>query len=148
MKTIRIPEVRIRQIVLIALALLLCGTLVASVRPQTANATAGAAAPGYEVSAPNVIFGCTPISVGVFANRVHVRCNPAYTLPGGLTPTISWFAYPTSDSANASRFLSAFTTARALGTNLTLYLTPTDLSGANYGCANADCRVIWGADTN
>jgi hypothetical protein len=147
MKTVRISEVHIRQFVLIALALFLCVGVVASVRPQTASATAGAAAPSYEVSAPNATFSCSVFGVGVFNTRVHVRCSNGYILSGS-TPTIFWFAYPNSDSATASRFLSAFTTAKALNIPVVLYFNPTDLSGASFGCGNADCRVIWGAETN
>lgn len=96
--------------------------------------------------APNTLttFACTVMDVGVFIQRVHVRCTNAQTVGGN---TISWWAYPSSDSANASRFLSVFETAKATGSTVTLYYDGTDLSGSTFGCGNSDCRRIWGATT-
>ena len=87
-------------------------------------------------------FVCTPFDVGVFIQRVHVRCTVAANVGGNL---VSWWAYPTSDSAGASRFLSLFETAKATGTNITIYYDPADLTGSTFGCGNSDCRRIWGA---
>ena len=89
---------------------------------------------------------CTPNLV-VSANvRVVARCAAGYTIPGTST-TIVWFAYPTSDSGNASRMLSLFETAKATGSTITVYFDTNDLSGAAYGCLNADCRAIWAVTT-
>lgn len=87
-------------------------------------------------------FVCTPYDAGVWIQRVHVRCTQTVTIG---TDVISWWSYPTSDSAGASRFLSLFETAKATGTTLTLYYDPADLSGSAFGCGNTDCRRIWGA---
>jgi hypothetical protein len=88
---------------------------------------------------------CAPDLV-VSANvRVVAHCVTGYVIPS--TATIYWFAYPTSDSANASRMLSVFETAKATGSTVTFYFDTTDLSGAAYGCQANDCRAIWAATT-
>jgi hypothetical protein len=95
--------------------------------------------------AAEVTFTCHPDLV-VSANvRVVAHCASGYPISGG--PTIVWFAYPTSDSANASRMLSVFEVANATGATVTFYFDTNDLSGAAYGCLNADCRAIWAATT-
>lgn len=95
--------------------------------------------------AAGVNFTCSPDLV-VSANvRVVARCPSGYVIVGG--DTIYWFAYPTKDSANASRMLSIFETAKATGATVTFYFDTTDLSGAAYGCSNTDCRAIWAATT-
>ena len=76
--------------------------------------------------------------------RVVAHCASPYT-NGAIT--IYWFAYPTSDSGNASRMLSLFETAKATSSTVTFYFDTNDLSGAAYGCLNADCRAIWAATT-
>jgi hypothetical protein len=91
-----------------------------------------------------VTFTCSPDLV-VSANvRVVARCTSGYVIG---TSTIHWFAYPTSDSGNASRMLSVFETAKATGSTVTFYFDTNDLSGAAYGCLNTDCRAIWAATT-
>lgn len=95
--------------------------------------------------AAGVTFTCHPDLV-VSANvRVVAHCPSGYAISGG--PTIYWFAYPTSDSANASRMLSVFESANALGATVTFYFDTDDLSGAAYGCQGSDCRAIWAATT-
>jgi hypothetical protein len=90
---------------------------------------------------PSAVYQCTPSTVATFTNRVHVLCT--VPTPGG----ISYFAVcSTSNSGNASRFLSVFTTAKVTGKNLYIYYTPDDTSGTACGCAAGDCRVIWGAE--
>ena len=90
--------------------------------------------------APTSIFNCTPSTVAVFTNRVHVSCNPA-------DGAIVYFAYcSTKDSAAASRFLSVFATAKATGKKLYIYFNPSDTSGTACGCQSGDCRVITGAE--
>jgi hypothetical protein len=92
-----------------------------------------------------VTFTCSPNLV-VSANvRVVAHCASGYVING--TTTIYWFAYPTSDSGNASRMLSLFETAKATGSTVTFYFDTNDLSGAAYGCLNTDCRAIWAATT-
>lgn len=95
--------------------------------------------------AAGVTFTCSPDLV-VSANvRVVAHCASGYAIDG--TTTIYWFAYPTKDSANASRMLSIFETAKATGATVTFYFDTTDLSGAAYGCIITDCRAIWAATT-
>ena len=85
---------------------------------------------------------CSPDLV-VSANvRVVAHCAASYP-----TTNISWFAYPTSDSATASRMLSIFETAKATGSTVTFYFDTADTSGTSYGCQANDCRAIWAATT-
>jgi hypothetical protein len=91
-------------------------------------------------SAPSDIFDCAPSTVAAFTDRVHVSCNPA-------DGAISYFAYcSTKDSATANRFLSIFTTAKALGKGINIYFNPSDTSGTSCGCQTGNCRVITGAE--
>ena len=99
-----------------------------------------------QAAAPTVgvTWTCNPDLV-VSANvRVVAHCASPYT-NGAIT--IYWFAYPTSDSGNASRMLSLFETAKATSSTVTFYFDTNDLSGAAYGCLNTDCRAIWAATT-
>lgn len=98
-----------------------------------------AASPSANLAA---VYSCTPNGIGVFENRVHVRCT------AGLGGTIFFFAVCStgSNSALASRMLSAFTTARALARPLDLYYNAGDTSGSACGCGTADCLRIWGAE--
>ena len=87
-------------------------------------------------------YTCSPDLV-VSANvRVVAHCAASYP-----TTNISWFAYPTSNSATASRMLSIFETAKATGSTVTFYFDTADTSGASYGCQANDCRAIWAATT-
>jgi hypothetical protein len=91
-------------------------------------------------AAPVNIFDCTPQTVAAFSDRVHVSCSPA-------DGSIVYFAYcSTKDSATANRFLSVFTTAKALGKGINIYFDPTDTSGTSCGCQAGNCRVIQGAE--
>ena len=88
-------------------------------------------------------FLCAPTAVATFTNRVHVRCSTG-AAPGNA---IFYFAYcSANNSAQASRFLSTFTTAKVTAKNLVIYYTASDLSGVNCGCSTADCRVLTGAE--
>ncbi len=88
-------------------------------------------------SAPAAFFTCN-LDLIVSANvRVVGRCNPAYN------GTIFWFAFPTTDSANASRMLSVLESAKATGSTVTFYFDPADTSGVSYGCQASDCRAFW-----
>jgi len=98
-------------------------------------------------ASPNagVTYTCNPDLV-VSANvRVVAHCASGYVIPPSTT--IYWFAYPTKDSANASRMLSLFETAKATNSTVTFYFDTADTSGTAYGCLAADCRAIWAATT-
>ncbi len=90
------------------------------------------------------IYTCSPDLI-VSANvRVVAHClNPYHDADANTN--IYWFAYPTSDSAGASRMLSLFETARATSSTVTFYFSTNDPSGAVYGCQSNDCRAIWAA---
>jgi hypothetical protein len=128
---------RISRIGLVLLFLLVVVAGIAAVQILRAGLVQAAPTAG-------VNYTCTPNLV-VSANvRVVARCTTPYT--NGVI-TIYWFAYPTSDSGNASRMLSLFETAKATGSTITFYFDTADLSGAAYGCSNSDCRAIWAATT-
>jgi hypothetical protein len=130
---------RISRIWLIFLIILTVAASIAAVEMLRAR-LAQAAAP-----TAGVTWTCNPISV-VSANiRVVARCASGYVI--NATTTIIWFAYPTSDSGNASRMLSVFETAKATGATVTFYFDTNDLSGGAYGCQTNNCRAIWAATT-
>jgi hypothetical protein len=81
---------------------------------------------------------CKPIGVGVFENRVHIRCERPNPFPLG---TPDFFAVPTSNSAKATRFLNMFTAAYTSGRALYITWNPLDLSGESFGCLNSDCKI-------
>jgi hypothetical protein len=81
-------------------------------------------------------YNCTPANVATYTTRIHVKCTVA--APGGIL----YFAYPTRDTANASRFLSVLSTALVAGKQVDVLFDPADLSGTAYGCAAGDCRPI------
>ena len=92
-----------------------------------------------------VLWTCSP-DVVVSANvRVVAHCASGYVIDPSTT--ITWFAYPTSDTGNASRMLSLFETAKATGSTITFYFDTNDQSGAAYGCQTNNCRAIWAATT-
>ena len=128
---------RISRIGLVLLFLLVVVASIASIQILRAGSVQAAPTTG-------VNYTCTPNLV-VSANvRVVARCATPYT--NGVI-TIYWFAYPTSDSGNASRMLSVFETAKATSSTLTFYFDTTDQSGVAYGCLASDCRAIWAATT-
>lgn len=86
-------------------------------------------------------YTCTPTEVGVFADRLHVKCS-AYLLDGGTA--VWYFAVPATDTAFANRFLTAVNTAITTSRNVVVYYNPGDTSGNNWGCWSGDCRSIWG----
>ena len=81
-------------------------------------------------------YRCTPANTAAYTSRIHVKCTAA--TGGG----IQYFAYPTRDTANASRFLSLLSTATVAGKQVDILYDPADTSGASYGCATTDCRPI------
>lgn len=122
--------------VLLLTAAILTVAAASTLRARSAQADSTAAA---------ATFTCSPDAV-VSANvRVVAHCASGYVVDGSTT--IRWFAYPTSDSGNASRMLSVFETAKATGATLTFYFDTADLTGASYGCLNSDCRPIWAVTT-
>jgi hypothetical protein len=128
---------RISRIGLVLLFLLVVVASIASIQILRAGSVQAAPTIGeYYTCTPNLV-----VSANV---RVVARCAAPYT--NGVI-TIYWFAYPTSDSGNASRMLSLFETAKATGSTITFYFDAADLSGAAYGCNNNDCRAIWAATT-
>jgi hypothetical protein len=87
-------------------------------------------------------YSCTP-DIIVSANvRVVAHCVTGYNNTDAGN-TINWFAYPTTDSAGASRMLSLLETARATSSAVTFYFDSLDTSGTAMGCAANDCRAIW-----
>ena len=82
---------------------------------------------------------CTTSGVAVFENRIHVRCSSPVM---GFT----FFAVSTSDPQNVLRFLTVLNSARVNNRPINILFDPTDLSGANFGCLNTDCRVARGVE--
>jgi hypothetical protein len=79
---------------------------------------------------------CNPTRVGVFPERIHVRC--AEPVSGG----IDFFALSTADASHTARVLSILSTALAAGRTLEILYDPTDTSGTAINCAEANCRLI------
>lgn len=71
------------------------------------------------------------------SSYVGVRCQaPA---PNGVV----WFDVNyNANPDKAKMVLSLATTAKTSGQTLEIAYDPTDLSGASFGCQNADCRII------
>jgi len=130
------PVSRVRLALLFLLTLVAIIALIEIARVRLVHASPLAA---------GVTWTCSPDMV-VSANvRVVAHCATGYVING--TTTIYWFAYPTSDSGNASRMLSLFETAKATSSTVTFYFDTADVSGAAYGCLTSDCRAIWAATT-
>ncbi|GAB4280611.1 MAG: hypothetical protein Kow0092_36210 [Deferrisomatales bacterium] len=80
---------------------------------------------------------CTPVNVGVFPSRVHVKCSASFS-------GVQFFAASTADAAHAARVLSVLSTALAAGRTVNVFYDPGDTSGAAIGCQANDCRLIQG----
>ena len=79
---------------------------------------------------------CTPARVGVFTNRVHVRCTSA-------NAGILYYAFSTNDQAAVARVLALLNSAILTGRTLTILNDPADTtSGPPVGCLASDCRLI------
>jgi hypothetical protein len=131
-----------RLAVLGGLAVVLAVALLAVSLHQSAQA----AQPAEPAEPQGTWFSCAAgniQSVAAFAIRVHMACKTAYSDSG---TSITYWAYPTSDSAGASRILSLFTTAQVTGKTLLVYFTPGDTSGSAWGCGASDCRRITAAE--
>ncbi len=79
---------------------------------------------------------CNPTRVGVFPERIHVRCAEA---AGG---NIYFFALSTVDASHTARILSILSTALAAGRTLEILYDPADTSGTTIHCQENDCRLI------
>jgi hypothetical protein len=88
-----------------------------------------------------VWYRCAPANTAAYTNRIHVKCTVA-------NAGIQYFAYPTRDTANASRFLSLLSTATVAGKQLDILYDTADTSGTAFGCAASDCRTIIGIALN
>lgn len=95
---------------------------------------------GSPVAVRADLYTCTPVEVGVYSNRVHVKCA-SYALDG---TAIWFFAVPTSDTGNSNRFLTTANSALVSGRPLAVLYNAGDTSGAAWGCAADNCRSIWG----
>jgi hypothetical protein len=82
---------------------------------------------------------CTPTGAASFSNRVHVRCSQSFS-------GIAFFAYKSSDSAGAARYLSLATSALIAGRNVRIFYNPADQSGTSIGCQASDCRLLTGLE--
>lgn len=85
-------------------------------------------------------YACTPTTVCVYGNRIHVTCTGAPTANGS---TIYFWAVSTSNAETANRFLSMASTALVAKRTMAMSYTTTDTSGASFGCAASDCRNVW-----
>jgi hypothetical protein len=126
--------------VVVVVAGLLCGPLlIDGLEMAFAPAPVLAAAPQQEVQpsseeAALAVHECSIQNVGVFDNRVHVRCwNGA--------GAVFYFAAPTSDAVRANRILSLLLTAQAAGKRLEVGYDPA-ANGSGFGCQVANCRPI------
>lgn len=102
-----------------------------------AGLLAVAALPGHAQEAlatPKDTSICTPVAVGNFVTRVHVRCSVAVS-------GILYFAVSTSNANNAARSLALLSVALASGRDVRIYYDPADTSGAAIGCQTNDCRL-------
>jgi len=118
---------------LVAAVVLAAALVVAAVLyggPRFYTSTVNAAEPDAAVW-----YRCTPANVAAYATRIHVKCTVA-------TAGIQYFAYPTRDTANASRFLSLLSTATVAGKQVDILYDTADTSGTAFGCAAGDCRTI------
>lgn len=85
---------------------------------------------------------CTVTEVGVFENRIHVRCKDQQS---GVFGPIWFFAVSTGNASNAARFLTLFNSALVENRKLTIQYELFDMSGQAFGCMANDCRAALGA---
>lgn len=78
---------------------------------------------------------CVPANVGVYDERVHIKCAAA-------TAGIQFFAKSTTDANEVARVLSVLTIAQAMGRTIDILYDPADTSGTAIGCQANDCRLI------
>lgn len=123
----------LRSRLAIAFGLLLGVTLVAAMLTGAVRLQPSVAAAAEPDAA--IWYRCTPANTTAYTNRIHVRCTVA-------NAGILYFAYPTRETANASRFLSILSTATVAGKQVDVLYDPADTSGSAFGCAVSDCRII------
>ena len=90
-------------------------------------------------SAAETAIICTPTGVATFSSRIHIRCAQSFS-------GIVFFAYESSDSAGAARYMSMATSALISGRDVWIFYDPEDLSGAHIGCQTSDCRLLLGLE--
>ncbi len=111
--------------------------------PQPTRAAAAALEPANAAKplAAGTEVSCTIYRTAAFSypdpGRIHVQCSNA------PVPGVYFFAFKGDDSATASRILSIFNTAFAMGKPLLVWYLNED--GSSWGCGYADCRPIQGA---
>jgi uncharacterized protein (UPF0333 family) len=88
-------------------------------------------------AADATLMECRIANVGVFDNRIHVRCYNGV----GTNGAIVYFATPTSDTSRVARYLSLLLTAEAAGKRVEVSYVENG-NGSSFGCAPADCRPI------
>lgn len=87
---------------------------------------------------------CSVDEVKEFSNRVHVRCEEAYSLPGNTGHPLRYFAAPKT-SPTASQLKIVGDNAKAPGpSRLIVTYEPADLTGSSFGCQTHDCRPVLG----
>jgi hypothetical protein len=90
------------------------------------------------LSADNKFGTCEPVEVGVYRERVHIRCSNQLD---GFT----FFAVPTSDPDYANRVVTVGTAAISFNKRLLVLYDPSDsTSGPRFGCLVNDCRPALG----
>lgn len=98
---------------------------------------ASLAIPGSALALPNEPLGtfwtqCGVTEVQTFPDRVHVRY--------ALGATYTFFAAPTSNSAEATRLVTMGTAALTTGRSLWIRANYYDYGAESFGCAQTDCR--------
>jgi hypothetical protein len=85
--------------------------------------------------------GCQVAGVGVYSQRVYVRCDQPYT-----GTSIVYFAVPASNRDLATRAQADGLVAQVTGTPVDIEFSLADLSGSGIGCSNVDCRLMSGLE--
>lgn len=97
--------------------------------------------PGNEITANPDWVTCTIFELGVFPDRVHVRCTEPVILEEQVAV---YFFAASSGQANAlhtNRMLTLLNTAFALGKPVYLWFDPVSISNPA-GCEVIDCRLL------
>jgi hypothetical protein len=88
---------------------------------------------------------CSVHEVKEFSNRVHVRCEEAYSLPGNSGHPLQYFAAPKSSKALADQLSALGQQAEGAGSSrLIVTYEPADLTGSSFGCQTHNCRRVQG----
>lgn len=81
-------------------------------------------------------FTCTINNIGVFTNRIHVKCSPG----DGAIAYFATSAVP-SNQLYANRMLTILNTGFALGKKVIIYYNSSSANNPS-GCAASDCRKM------